>query len=309
MPRSSGNDLCEIFGFAPDDTSAPARKQWKSQQCPFVEGICIKHSHPQSDGKMIVYGSCSVTNRTRSGLEEVIICPQRLYADNYRTLHSCIKDAIGKDVAIFSAAEYPKLKKSKTKLPKEHFVLFGHNCGKEVSLSNPGIIDLSLDWVMAHIDDGELKNIIPCEVQSIDTTGNYRDAWNAYSTELEEIPDSAHGMNWANVWKRLIPQLMLKGSIASTSILCNFGIYFIVPDRVYKQFEKLVGTVSAEPKAGPGVMTVMTYSIGPEVPTGKIRPLVNIRTIRMLATEFAKAFASSLETARYSYRSSLLPIR
>ena len=61
MPRARGNDLCEIFGYAPDDTSDNARKQWKSQECPFVSGVCIKHSHPQ-DGKVIVYGTCSVTN-------------------------------------------------------------------------------------------------------------------------------------------------------------------------------------------------------------------------------------------------------
>ena len=291
MPRANGNDLCEIFGYATDDNSSNARKQWKSQQCPFIGGICIKHSHPQEDGNLIVYGSCSVTNKTRSGIEEVIICPQRLYSDNYQSLHSCIKDAIGADLPIFSASDYSKLKKKK-KLPDDFFVMFGKNCGKEISLSNPGVIELSLDWVMARVTNSELRSIIPCEVQSIDITGNYRAAWSAYSRELSKIPNSAHGMNWANVWKRLIPQLILKSSVASTSKLCKHGIYFVIPDRVYLQFEKLVGEVPAISSSREGAMTVMTYNLGPEVKKGNIRKLKHCRTVRMLATEFAKCFAA-----------------
>lgn len=95
MPRAKGNDLAEIFGYRPDDTSEEARKQWKSQRCPFVDMPCVKHSHPQ-DGEVIVYGTCSVVNRLRDGSkEEVIICPQRLYAEGYKTLRTCMYDATG----------------------------------------------------------------------------------------------------------------------------------------------------------------------------------------------------------------------
>jgi hypothetical protein len=77
----------------------------------------------------------------------------------------------------------------------------------------------------------------------MDTTGNYHANWLAYSKERKIIPDSEHGMNWANVWKRLIPQLILKGSIAATSKLCKQGHYFVVPDQVYQRFERLIGDV------------------------------------------------------------------
>lgn len=292
MPRAQGNDLCEIFGYAPDDTSDVSRKQWKSQECPFVGGCCIKHSHPQQDGKLIVYGTCSVANRTRSnGLEEVIICPQRLYADNYKTLRSCIRDAVGRELPIFLFNEFTQKKKHK-ELPSDCYVLFGKNCGKEISLSNPGVIELSLDWVMVRVVSGKLHSIIPCEVQSIDITGNYRDVWAAYSKELARVPNSEHGMNWANVWKRLIPQLILKAAVASTSKLCLSGLYFVVPDRVFQQFEKIVGTVAPVKEPGEGVMTVMTYNLGNKITNGQIRSLNPVRTVRMRATEFAKSFAS-----------------
>ncbi len=291
MPRAKGNDLCEIFGYAPDDVSANARKQWKSQDCPFVGKTCIKHSHPQ-DGTVVVYGSCSVVNKLRKGeVEEVIICPQRLYANGYASLKSCVIDAFSRDIPVCTPKEYSEHKKRQT-LPDDFVVLLGKNSGREISLSNPGVIKLSLDWVMARLINGKLTSVIPCEVQSIDITGNYRDNWRAYSVEAPEIPDSNHGMNWANVWKRLIPQLILKSSIAATSKLCRSGIYFVIPNRVYVQFEKLVGDVPKVDKPEDGILNVMTYELGPQVTHGSIRTIVRNRTLRMSAVEFAKAFAS-----------------
>jgi len=163
MPRASGNDLCEVFGYAPDDRTDAARRQWKSQECPFVGGICVKHSHPQEGGDVIVYGSCSVLNRGRTGVDEVIICPQRLYANGYNSLKKCVYDAIGRQPAVFLADEYSALKR-KSKLHSEYVVLLGHKSGKEVSVSNPGVIDLSLDWVMAFVRNSKLEVIMPCEV-------------------------------------------------------------------------------------------------------------------------------------------------
>jgi hypothetical protein len=288
MPRSSGNDLCELFGFRPDDTSVAARKQWKTQSCPFAGEACIKHSN---DNK-VIYGSCSVANKIRTGaIEEVIICPKRLYAENYKTLRTCVYDALGKEVKCFAFHDYKTLRQTKL-LPNEYVVLLGQNSGSEVSLTNPGVISLSLDWVVVHCIDGKVQGLIPIEVQSIDTTGNYRDNWAAYSKELSKIPDSKHGMNWANVWKRLIPQLILKSSISSTSALCHYGLYFVVPDRVYLQFEKLLGDVKSHPASGPGRLKVMTYGFGPEVASGEIRELNQVRTKSYSSKDFAAAFAS-----------------
>jgi len=290
MPRARGNDLCELFGYAPDDTSEQARRQWKSQKCPFVGNTCIKHSHPQ-EGSVVVYGSCSVVNRTKNGIEEIIICPQRLYTNGYESLRRVAWDALQAEPPLLMAEEYSRLKRAKS-LPDDFVVVLGQHSGKEIILSNPGFISLSLDWVMVHVVAGKIGLIIPCEVQSIDITGNYRANWDAYSRELPLVPDSKHGMNWANVWKRLIPQLILKGSIASTSQFCQQGMYFIVPDRVYRQFEQVIGEVAGPVAPERGVLTVMTYDLGPVVPFGTIRSLVPRRTIRMRLVDFAEAFAS-----------------
>jgi hypothetical protein len=256
-----------------------------------VGGTCIKHSHHGRDGKVVVYGTCSVANKTRTGLQEVIMCPQRLYADQYGVLSCCAEDAVGKKLKLLLVDEYVNLKKAGA-LPPESVLLIGKKSGKEIQISKKGLIDLSIDWVLAHIIDKKLEQFFPCEVQSIDITGNYRDTWDAYSREFAEIPNSEHGMNWANVWKRLIPQIILKGSIATTSLLCKKGFYFVVPERVYQQFEKIVGSVASAEKPGIGVLTVMTYDLGPSVSAGHQRELVLNRTVRTTVAEFIRAFGS-----------------
>lgn len=293
LPRASGKDFAEIFGYAPDDTSTPSRRQWKSQDCPFVGGTCIKRINLPGSG-WVVSGACSVANKSKSsGTEEVIICLQRLYANGYESLKACARDAVEGTPPIFLSDEFSRLKKAGD-LPEDYVVLLGKNSGGEITLRNTAA-QLSIDWVMARVVSGVLDMVVPCEVQSIDTTGSYRETWQAYSKEKPLIPNSSHGMNWANVWKRLIPQLMLKGAVASTSNLCKQGIYFVLPDRVYVQFEKLVGSVPQVDAPGPGVLTVMTYALGPEVPTGNIRSLVRRRVMRTSIVDFAEAFASGKE--------------
>jgi hypothetical protein len=293
MARAEKNDLCEIFGYAPDDTSVASRKQWKSRLCPFVGGTCIKHSHPRAGEKApTIYGTCSVSNKLKDGtLEEVILCPQRLYANSYQSLKSCISDAFGKELPVVLANDAKGISKAKSTL-SDYVIIFGQRSGGEVSLS--GSVELSLDWVFVRIVDGSVNCAIPCEVQSIDTTGNYHANWKAYSQEKGRIPNSSHGMNWANAWKRLIPQILLKGAIASNSTLCNHGTYFVLPERVYQQFEKLIGPVPTPSPdvAQKGSLTVMAYDLGPEVPFGQIRGLIKTRTSRMMLTDFAEAFAS-----------------
>ena len=203
-----------------------------------------------------------------------------------------MRDATGGNLRIYLAEEYSQAKKRRT-LPDDHAVLLGQRSGGEIKLSQPGVVDrLSLDWVMVRVTSGKPSLIIPCEIQSIDTTGNYHLNWRAYSKEAKTIPNSEHGMNWANVWKRLIPQLMLKGAIASASALCKKGSYFVLPARVYAQFRKIVGPVDSVAGPGQGVLNVRTYSLGPPVPFGSMRSLTLVDTIRMRSTEFADAFAS-----------------
>ena len=186
--------------------------------------------------------------------------------------------------------EYVKSRGSK----ESCVVALGKNSGKEVQIGR----SLSMDWVLAHVVSGKLVNYTGIEVQSIDITGNYRDAWHAYKnltsqTKAEDIPSSDHGLNWANVHKRLIPQLIRKSVVYSRSKLVTNGMYFIVPEIVYNKFEDVIGSdIPLVDHVGPDILTVHTYQLGDTVASGNQRELEPARTIRFTLEEFSNRFIS-----------------
>jgi hypothetical protein len=275
MSKKSPRSLVEIFGHAPNDVTPKARKYWELKACPFIGRACTKYDHTNT----ICYGTCSVTNAG----QEVVICPNRLYANNYEPVRHVAEDVFGK-LPFMLFDEY--IRKSSPSL--ECVVALGQNSGKEVKLSK-----MSMDWVLAHIKKGKLVEYAGIEVQSIDITGNYRDAWYAARDKQPDIPASGHGLNWANVHKRLMPQIIRKGLVYSKSALVKKGMFFIVPEPVYQRFEEIIGVdIPQESAAGKGIISVFTYDLGKVVPHGRMRGLVRNRVIRFSLEEFSARFIS-----------------
>jgi len=165
-------------------------------------------------------------------------------------------------------------------------VALGQNSGKEVKLTK-----MSMDWVLAHIKDGALQEYVGIEVQSIDITGNYRDARYAARDQKSSIPPSEHGLNWANVHKRLIPQIIRKSLVYSKSQLVKQGLYFIVPEPVYQRFEEIIGDdIPLVTENGKDIITVHTYDLGDPVASGSIRTLNEKRTLKFKLDEFSARF-------------------
>lgn len=272
-------NLVEVFGYAPDDTTNTARTLWNLEACPFINKACIKHNHDKS----IVYGTCTVT----SPYGDTVICPNRLYANNYATIWAVAKDAFGSGYAHLTFEQYIQQRTNVGNC----IVALGKNSGKEVQLGQA----LSMDWVLVKIEAHKLVEYVGIEVQSIDITGNYRDAWHSYKN-LPNNPNgvlssSEHGLNWANVHKRLIPQLIRKGVVYSRSNLVKKGLYFIVPEIVYNKFEDVVGDdIPALETADESSITVFTYGLGNKVEHGNQRNLEQIRTIRFSLKEFSNRF-------------------
>lgn len=274
------NDIVEIFGYASDDLTKDARSLWNLGACPFVNKACSKSNSEQT----VVYGACSVT--TTFG--DCVICPNRMYEMSYRSLRRVAIDAFGDGIKFLMYEEFIPQRSS----VNECVVALGQNSGKEVKLGNK----LSMDWVLAKVKNGELVEYVGVEVQSIDITNNYRDNWYAYKNLSEKtsvIPRSEHGLNWANVHKRLIPQLIRKGLIYAKSNLVSNGLYFVVPDIVYQKFEEIIGSdIPLVNYKAPDVLTVHTYSLSENVEHGKQRCLVSKREIRFKLDEFSKRFIS-----------------
>jgi len=70
------------------------------------------------------------------------------------------------------------------------------------------------DWILALVDESKnLQEFVAVEVQSIDTTGNYRKERDAYAAGHAFTGSSRAGINWENVNKRILPQLIFKGHV------------------------------------------------------------------------------------------------
>lgn len=272
------NDIVEIFGYAPNDTTSECRSLWALGACPFIESPCSKSNHD----KTVVYGTCSVT--TKFG--DCVICPNRLYANNFETLKKVSLDAFG-TIPFYTYRAYIEHRND----PTACVVALGMHSGHEIKLQQ----SCSMDWVLAKIENAKLIEYTGIEVQSIDITNNYRDNWYAYRniSANATIPRSEHGMNWANVHKRLIPQIIRKSLIYSRSHLVHSGLYFIVPDIVYKKFEDIIGAdIPLVEEKAPDVITVHTYELGESVSEGKIRTVIPVRAIRFKMQDFSDRFIS-----------------
>ncbi|MBB5019227.1 hypothetical protein HNQ59_002525 [Chitinivorax tropicus] len=273
---SKSRSLVEIFGYNPTDITQIARQFWQLNACPFIGKACSKYDHTNT----ICYGTCSVSN----GGQNVIICPNRLYADCYATIKRVSSEVFG-DAQFLLFDEYIK-KVTETGTSLDCVVALGQNSGKEVKLSK-----MSMDWVLAHIVDGALTSYVGIEVQSIDITGNYRDSWYAARDQKMNIPPSRHGLNWANVHKRLIPQIIRKSLVYSKSRLVKQGLYFIVPEPVYQRFEEIIGNdIPLVQEGGKDVISVHTYDLGPLPVSGTTRTLTEARTLKFKLDEFSSRF-------------------
>lgn len=157
-------DIVEIFGYAPDDTTKQCRSLWNLSACPFVNKPCSKSNHDKS----IVYGTCSVS----SPYGDCIVRPNRLYEKNYSILRTIAKEVFGDNRRFLMYEEYIAIRGDL----EGCIVALGQNSGKEVKIGT----SLSMDWVLAKIEQGKLIEYTGVEVQSIDITGNYRDTWHSY---------------------------------------------------------------------------------------------------------------------------------
>ena len=120
--------ISEIFGYGPDDntpavqkirrTRALARSQKKSALRPFVMGHC--------------HGTCTVKPPTS---DEVICCPKRLYAENYKILREVAVRAFGPDVDLIPPKDVTSPGGGKRRV-----VAFGSGWGKKNSAyQNPTV--------------------------------------------------------------------------------------------------------------------------------------------------------------------------
>ena len=279
-------DISELFGYPAKDRSADAWRIRELRLCPFLQRTCTKLDHRRDST-----GVCSVFN-PKEGVE-TIICPNRLYFDNYRVLREVIEDALGAGLTLVRPDRVGAIDHDGRKV-----VALGHHFGKEVRVPLPVSSGRKrtgffyTDWVLAQITvKGDLGNFVGVEVQSIDITGNYREAQAGYMKGTKQPPASGHGLNWENVNKRILPQIIFKGRVLQRERSCERGLYFIVPEAMHERILQRLGGGLEEYPPGRGSVTFFRYAISRVAKPGQIRRVEKVGTTRTNVESIAARFS------------------
>ena len=261
--------ISEFFGYRAEDKSIQALEMAAKKICPILGTQCTK---VLSRDRMIS-GVCAVRQKTK-GSPDVICCPIRIYADDYKMLNTVAKHAFDKELGLYAG----RTAIEKAKEDGGAIAVFGHGWGGELRLpQRKGAGSYFVDWVLARLDDkGDLVEFTAIEVQTIDTTGNYRSARAALMRDRKIISDTV-GLNWENVSKRIIPQLIYKGQVLQREDLCKTGLFFVCPQPVYDRVLNRLGGKERIPKfpTQPASIHFLAYDYqnNTDITDGQIKPL------------------------------------
>lgn len=225
--------IAEFFGYRAEDKSEAAMLAAAKGICPSTNAPCQKILARQK----VPSGVCAIKQKT-PGSPIVICCPIRMYANNYAMLKSIVRKAFGKDLKLYAG----RIAVDKAKEENGAIAVFGHGWGGELRLpQRKGTGAYFVDWVLANLDGaGHLVEFTAIEVQTIDTTGNYQTARKSLLEDRTVIADTV-GLNWENVNKRIIPQLIYKGQVLQREELCKAGLFFVSPVPIYRRVIERLG--------------------------------------------------------------------
>jgi hypothetical protein len=212
-------------------------------ECPFIKSRCPKRS---TQLQQEPYPVCTLWRRSVGepdpGQDLIFVCPKRFYAVDFLTevIEHC----------------WPGEK------PKNPRV------APEVKMAGFG----NVDFVIADVqDDGEVEQFLSVELQAIDITGSAFPAYQALreGTDLERRP--TYGLNWDNVYKRYVTQLIRKGYFHHH---WKSKIVAVIPEQVYQYITSRADFIrSADVKSAQVNIIFMTYRLEAD-PTrpGEFRP-------------------------------------
>jgi len=276
--------IIEFFGYDPEDRSPIAVETRAKRECPFLGRQCEKTLHGGE-----ISGACTL-KPVNGGA--VICCPIRLYARNYEILRDVARIAFGPAIPLLPTSAI-------TNKTGACIAVFGKGWGRELRLPSRGKKRggksgaYFVDWVLAHLSaNGDLLSFVAVEVQSIDTTGNYRRERDTYLKEKTFTSKSTAGFNWENVNKRILPQIIYKGHVLRQEPLCQKGLFFVCPTPVYAKISERLGGNLRPYAMQPGSLTIMWYDIGQQLGAGQQRSLVNDGKFTTTIDQVALAFTA-----------------
>lgn len=286
-----GLKITEFFGRQPLDATATLDIQHR--RCPFVSNACIKPNH----------GACSVRQTTSH--DDVICCPNRLYAENFQILRDVCNISFGPGTILITPDEMRNRHFQRQPFNGNEVVVFGRYSGQELPLPKAAGGTAGryyVDWILARVNNlGQLNDFTAAEVQTIDTTGNYSDQAQSFfqgqtyfDAQGRQMGFSNAGMNWENVSKRILPQIIYKGHVLRREQRCSKGLFFVCPSQVAQKIYDRLGRGMHGYNPGNGTITFLSYELGPPVPAGQFRSLVQSHSFTTTVDQVALAFTAPM---------------
>lgn len=282
--------IAEFFGYSAEDNSETALQNISRQVCPFLGSYCTKALGDRANRTLS--GVCAV-RQVSPGSPNVICCPNRIYAENYKMLSMISEKAFKARLNLYSG----RLAIEKAKEEGGAIAVFGHGWGGELPLpKRQGKGSYYVDWILARLDgDAELVEFTAIEVQTIDTTGSYKNA-RAALLNNRSIEKDTVGLNWENVSKRIIPQIIYKGQVLQREELCRSGLYFVCPKPVYDRVLERLGGKEKLPQfpTQPAAIHFVAYDYLTNEATeqGRIKPLGIIEEYCTTVYKVQEAFSA-----------------
>lgn len=167
----------EILGDPSDFQRNPVNLDYL---CPFINSQCIKRSQKISGP----YPICSIFHGRNENRKLMCVCPKRFFQVDFKQ----------KVIDICWSGE----------LPENPIIVH------EIKMEKFG----NVDFVIADVDREQknVKQFISVELQAVDITGSVEPAYQAIiNSKLIMEKNFSYGINWENVRKRYITQLINKG--------------------------------------------------------------------------------------------------
>ena len=284
--------ILELFGYARDDTSTAASSARTAETCPFIGGQCSKQIG--SAANRIRSGVCSISDK--DGMP-VVICPIRLYADQYALLSTVAKLAFKADTVTLVNGRHAA--GANCPAGSQLVAVFGKGWGGELRVPGRPVSGRKssgffVDWILARLDANKaLVEFAALEVQTMDTIGSYRAEREAILNGIAHNGKSA-GPNWENVNKRILPQLIYKGHLLEREALCQSGLFFACPEAVYNKIMDRLGSALASYPMKNNSLTFLPVRMLPATTPGEPRAIETLAPKTTTIQQVQIAFSSPI---------------
>lgn len=223
------NVVGEILGQPAAEMRNPVNADY---QCPFINSECVKRSQRISGPFPVCtlhYGGG--VSRLNSRL--ICVCPKRFYEIDLKS-----------DIIEHCWPPGPP--------PANPHIAY------EVKMADFGNVDM----VIADLDEntGNVRSFVSVELQAVDITGSYTSAYQGVLHSQSEV-DVSYGINWKNVRKRFVFQLIDKGIYHNR---WGTRIVAVVQTPLYDRLHSAIQFEELPPDRGGNTVIFMLYDYRPD---------------------------------------------